>query len=217
MKKVLKTILVLIFLIITFIIFYEDILISYAKFFSVNNASKGADGILILAGNSYSRTFRAIELLKSGYSKNILITTPKMQSIKDKYRDLFQFTDSNITKEMLRMENITPIVIDSLKDGATSTFDEAYDLVYYLKKHKLKRVILVTDTFHSRRALYAFNKVLKLNGVDTKLDISSTKNEIFNEENWFKSEAGLNAYITEGFKFIIYILNSKNLKGIEEN
>ena len=217
MKKILKFFLVLIFLIGTFIIFYQEILTSYAKFFSVDNAQKGADGILILAGNSSTRTLRAIELLKNGYAKNILVTTPKNGLTKDKDLIKFYNYDNDITNKILKKKNITPIVIESLKDGATSTFDEAYDLVHYLKKHKLKRVILVTDTFHSRRALYAFNKIFELNGIDTKLNISSAKNEIFNEENWYKSELGLSAYITEGFKFIIYILNSRNLKGIEEN
>ena len=89
MKKILKFFLVLIFLIGAFIIFYQEILTSYAKFFSVDNAQKGADGILILAGNSSTRTLRAIELLKNGYAKNILVTTPKNGLTKDK--DLIKF------------------------------------------------------------------------------------------------------------------------------
>lgn len=216
-RNFLKIALVIMWIVALFAIFYGDILTSYAKFFSVDNAKKGADSILILAGNSYPRTSKAMELLNDGYAKNILITTPKEESIKDKYRDLFKFSDSQITKEILKRENIEPIRIKSLKDGATSTFDEAYDLVNYLKTNPLKRVILVTDSFHSRRALYAFEKVFELNNIETKLEISSAQNEFFNEQNWYKTEEGLNAYISEFFKFIIYILNSTNLKGIEES
>ena len=45
--------------------------------------------------------------------------------------------------------------VPSLRGGATSTFDEAHDLLAFCIKEKLKHLILVTDSFHTRRALYA--------------------------------------------------------------
>lgn len=207
-----------IFIIITILItFYENILTSYAKFFTINNASKGADAILILAGNSLARVPKVIELYENNFSKTILVTSPIKHSFREKYKELYGLNDSEITLKILKQNSITPKIVESLKGGATSTFDEAYDLVNYIKRYNLKHIILVTDRFHSRRALYAFNKVFDLNNLNIRVEVASAKNEIYNETNWFKSEAGLSAYVSEGFKFIIYLLRSRNLEVIKES
>ena len=52
-------------------------------------------------------------------------------------------------------------VIPSLSGGATSTFDEAEDALYYAGEKGWKRIIIVTDEFHTRRAHYAFKKIFK--------------------------------------------------------
>jgi len=197
------------FLLLFTIFFYEKVLISYAKFFKVDNATKGADIILILAGNTNTRVKKAIELYENNYSKAVAMTTTK--AIKNpKYS--FLLSDFNLTKEMLLDSDIEPLIISSIKDGATSTFDEAIDLLN--SDLNLSRVILVTDSFHSRRARYAFEKIF--DDTNVTFEVASATNRIYNESNWYKTEAGLSSYISEGFKFIIYILNSKNIEGVEE-
>ena len=52
-------------------------------------------------------------------------------------------------------------IIPSKDDGATSTFDEAFDALSFAKENNWKRIIIVTDNFHTRRALHAFEKVFQ--------------------------------------------------------
>ena len=107
--------------------------------------------------------------------------------------------------------------VPSLKGGATSTFDEAHDLLAFCVKEKLKHLILVTDSFHTRRALYAFKKVFKDKDRDIKIEVAASQNEIFNEDNWWRSDRGISAYILEPLKFIVYFFGSQNVSFIQND
>ena len=97
-------------------------------------------------------------------------------------------------------------LVPSLKGGATSTFDEAYDLLAFCNKENLTHIIIVTDSYHTRRAFYAFNKVFE--GSNIKVEVSAAPNEIFNEEDWWFSDRGISAYILAPIKFVVYLFSS---------
>jgi uncharacterized SAM-binding protein YcdF (DUF218 family) len=205
--------LILVF-ILTFILFSDKLLTSYAKSFTVNTASKGADIIFILGGNPKTRPAKAIELLKDGYSNSINMTNIKDKALK--YQEFF-VREEKLTQNILKSENIELKMLPCIKKGgATSTYDEAYSVALFAKKQNLKHIIIVTDAFHTARALYAFKKVFKLQGLNAKLEIAPAYNGVYLENNWWKTEKGLRAYIIEPIKFFFYIFNSRNLKAIDE-
>lgn len=213
-KKSFYFILITVAILTTLYLSLESILIAYAKFLKVDNPTKGADAILILAGSSSTRAAKAIELLESNYSNRVLLTSPKELALK--YRDITQ-SDSKITEKILKFKSIEYEKIPSIKDGATSTFDEAYDFVALLNREKIEHLILVTDSFHSRRAKFAFDKILKLHNIENvKVEVASAENSIYSENNWWRSELGIKSYVTEFFTFILYLFNSRNLTSIEE-
>lgn len=198
----------------TFIIIsiHPFILRSYAEFFTINNYTKGADAVLILGGSADTRAKKAIELYRNGYAKNILITQPK-PPIKE-YEDII-VSDFDNMKDILKFEKVEYNIVEDINGGAKSTFDEARDLIIYLNKHPFERVIIVTDNFHTRRAKYAFDKIFNNSECKTIIEIAGATNQIYDESNWWKTERGLNAYVSEGFKYIIYLINDNNIKGIE--
>ena len=59
-------------------------------------------------------------------------------------------------------------VIPNRDGGATSTFDEAVDVLSFAKLRNWKRIIIVTDFFHTRRALHAFGKVFAFGSNEQK-------------------------------------------------
>ena len=61
-------------------------------------------------------------------------------------------------------KNINWKILLASDGGATSTFDEAADALKYAKENDWKRLIIVTDHFHTCRALCAFEKVFKDSG-----------------------------------------------------
>ncbi len=213
-KKIFGLIAVLLIIfVLVFAIFSDKILTSYAKSFTVNTATKGADLIFILGGNPKTRPAKAVELVKDKYSNKIYMTFIKDKALK--YQEFF-VREEQLTHNILMSQSIPLKMIPCIKkDGATSTFDEAYSLANYVKKQNLKHIIIVTDAFHTRRALYGFEKVFRLQGLDVKLEVAPAYNGVYLENNWWKTEKGLRSYIIEPIKFFFYVFNSRNLKSVE--
>ena len=187
---------------------YKFFLINYAHFFSVDNPTTGADAIVILRGPGLTRVPKALDLYAEGYSKRILLTD--LKSLNSNISHLFR-TNIQRAKEISKIVN-TPAnfeSVPSLKGGAKSTFDEAYDLLAFCTKEKIKHLIIVTDRFHTRRALYTFKKVFNDSGI--KLEASGAANDIFNEKNWWRSDIGIATYILEPIKFFVYMLSNQNI------
>ena len=78
----------------------------------------------------------------------------------------------------------------------------------YCRKNGFKHLIIVTDNSHTRRALYAFKKVFQ--GSAVRIEAMGAPNHIYNEQNWWKTDSGISAYLLEGVKYIVYLLNDKN-------
>ena len=95
-------------------------------------------------------------------------------------------------------------LLPSLSGGATSTFDKAEDTRALAMQEGWKRIILVTDEFHTRRSLLAFKKVF----VDSKtlVQIAGAPNEVFAVDDWWQSDRGILAYLGETVKYPIYLL-----------
>ena len=194
--------------IVTIVIFqYKSILTNYAEFYTINNATSGADAIVILSGGKATRIPHALNLFTKDYAPRLLLTDEKKSSVR--FAHLFA-TNQEIAQAMIDELTISvPITtVPSLKGGATSTFDEAYDLIKFSETAGFKRLILVTDAFHTRRAYHAFQKVFK--GSKIYLEMSAAKNEIYNESNWWTSDQGISAYVLESIKYPVYLLLSRN-------
>jgi len=186
---------------------YQPILSSYAEFYTVNNATSGADAIVVLSGGKASRIPHALNLFAENYAPRLLLTDEKKRSLR--FAHLFS-TNEEIAQAMIdELKLSVPIItVASLKGGATSTFDEAYDLRKFSEAEGFKRLILVTDAFHTRRAYHAFQTVFA--GSEIRLEMSAAQNDIFNESNWWTSDQGISAYVLESIKYPVYLLSSRN-------
>ncbi|MFT5971011.1 MAG: uncharacterized SAM-binding protein YcdF (DUF218 family) [Flavobacteriales bacterium] len=196
------------------VVFHKPLLRVYASWFYVENATKGADAILMLSGGDETRFTHTMKLMEAGFSNRVLFThsrTPKR-----KYSRFFKHREE-VVLDICAFEGMDCCVVPSLKEGATSTFDEAYDLAAYCLENNLKHIIIVTEQFHTRRAYYGFKKVFDLQAVPVKLEISGAPNQHFTNNNWWKTESGLTNYFLEPLKLLMYHLNSKNIEDVKEN
>ena len=193
---------------------YRSILTAYAKFFTVNNATPGADVIVVLSGGKDTRIPHALKLFEEGYAPEILLTDEKKRNIR--FAHLFP-TNEMIAQAMIEeLEMSVPVsTILSQKGGATSTFDEAYDLLKLSENKRYRHLILVTDAFHTRRAYHAFQTVFE--DTEIKIEMSAASNEIFNVNNWWTSDQGISAYVLESIKYPVYLLSSRNVTFIRND
>lgn len=207
--------LIIIFGIITTSIFkHKFILTKYAEFFTINNAKPGADAIFVLSGRQINRIPHALNLFNKGFAPRLLLTKQKKSN--KLFSHLF-YSNQEIAEAMANELKIrAPInTIPSVKGGATSTFDEAYDLLNFSKNNNLNHLILVTDTYHTRRAYHAFKHVFAETNI--QIEMSAAKNEIFDKNNWWTSDQGISAYVLESIKYPIYLFSSKNADFIKND
>ena len=197
------------------ILFQHKFLLSeYAKFFTINNAKPGADAIVVLSGAEATRIPHALRLFNEGYAPRLILTEEKKHN--HLFADLFPTNDEIARAIIEKLELSVPIItVPSIKGGATSTFDEAYDLKKFSEKEGFIHLIIVTDAFHTRRALHAFNSVF--DGTKIRLEMSAAQNEIFDENNWWTSDKGISAYVLESIKYPIYLISSKNVNFIRND
>lgn len=213
MKKFLIFITAVTFIMLVVLTQYQPILTSYACYFSVSNASKGADALVVLSGGIITRLPCAIKLYQQGYAPRIILTQarhphPQLKQIWDEE----WMIAPRITQELNATVNV--VYLPAQKPGGdTSTFDEAYDIKQYSLKHHFKHLIIVTDAYHTRRALYAFEKVL--HGTGIRLEAMGAETFLFRDSDWWKSDAGIQAYVMEGIKYIVYHLSDKNISFIK--
>ena len=214
MKKWLVVIILFSGLIAVSISQYRSILTAYAKFFTVNNATPGADVIVVLSGGKETRITHALKLFEEGYAPEMLLTDEKKRNIR--FSHLFP-TNEMIAQVMIEeLEMSVPVsTIQSQKGGATSTFDEAYDLLKLSENKRYRHLILVTDEFHTRRAYHAFQTVFE--NTEIKIEMSAASNEIFNVNNWWTSDQGISAYVLESIKYPVYLLSSRNVTFIRND
>ena len=127
-----KVIIVVIVILILLISQYKLMLIGYARFFTIDNPTYGVNApIVILSGSSLNRVSKALELYEKGYGDRLLLTTERRRN--PNWIKLYP-TNEESAEKIAQALNIQVEfeMVPSLKGGATSTFDEAYDLLQFL-------------------------------------------------------------------------------------
>jgi uncharacterized SAM-binding protein YcdF (DUF218 family) len=208
MKKILLFLIVLIVSAAVVATQFPSLLTRYARLFSVDNATPGADALVVLAGGIIPRLPYAIELYQQGYAPRIILTEARHPN--PRFRQVWN-GEWSIAPGIISFLNVKVnlVYLPSLKKGGvTSTFDEAYDLREYCLKNKFHHLIIVTDRYHTRRALLAFEKVMAGTGI--RIEAAGAANDMFSEANWWQTDTGISSYIMEGIKYVVYFMTDKN-------
>ena len=109
-------------------------------FLCVDSGPVKADVIVVLGGGSHERPERAAELFKEHAAPRIIISG---------------FGDAEASRRMLMAAGVPANAIE-LETRSRTTRENAQFTVNLLREQKLKRVILVTSWYHSRRAVACF-------------------------------------------------------------
>ena len=112
------------------------------KFLTVEQKPEKADAIVMLGGESFYRPARAMELFRQGLAPLVVVTG---KGDVDEMRYWFE-------------KNGLPMLEFRAEADSTNTWQNARFTVLILRKMKMRKVILVTSWYHSRRALACFRK-----------------------------------------------------------
>jgi uncharacterized SAM-binding protein YcdF (DUF218 family) len=97
--------------------------------------------------------------------------------------------------------------VNDLRGPATSTMDEADRIAAYVKADaKVKRVVIVTSSFHSRRAFRIFRDRFEKAGVRITINVSPSRYTDFNPVIWWRRKSYASIVVTEWLKIFYYVL-----------
>ena len=88
------------------------------------------------------------------------------------------------------------IIIDQ---RSTNTIENAQEVRRYLEEKNLSSVLVVTSSYHARRAHYIFEKVLHRR--DYRIEMTWQDREPFDQGDWWKSPTGIWVTTSEYVKF----------------
>jgi uncharacterized SAM-binding protein YcdF (DUF218 family) len=109
-------------------------------FLTVDSGPVKADVLVLLGGGSHERSERTAELFKEHVAPRIIISGAG---------------DCEINRHLLLAAGV-PAKAMELENKSTTTQENARLTIKLLREQKVKRVILVTSWYHSRRALACF-------------------------------------------------------------
>lgn len=166
-----------------------------------------ADVIFVLGGSSvyFERTRKAAELYKKGVSEKIYLTDDGGRggwSQKENRNPTF----AELAKNELVKNGVPAEKIEILQPQVTGTIYEARILADTAKSKNVKTVLLVTSAYHTRRAFWICDKILRENNTEISLGIVSPDTGIDTPKPqiWWLSPNGWNFVAGEYVKSLAY-------------
>ena len=159
----------------------------------VNNPEK-SDAIIMLAGDQVDqRYWRALELLRGGYGHHLLVDAGTGQVYGQPYSDLAAGFIARTAGENASQVSLCIIKGDSTKEEAPQVGECLEKL-----QPAPHSVLLVTDDYHTRRALSIFRQRLP----QLHWTAGAVSNDFLFGQPWWKNREWAKTYLTEWEKLL---------------
>ena len=159
----------------------------------VNNPEK-SDAIVMLAGDQADlRYWRALELLRSGYGRHLLVDAGNGEVYGQSYVDLAANFIAHTAGDNASQVSNCVIHGDSTKEEASQVGECLAKL-----QPPPHSVVLVTGDYHTRRALSIFRQRLP----QIHWTAGATRNDFLFGQPWWKNREWAKTYLTEWEKLL---------------
>ena len=150
---------------------------------------EAADIIVALAGDgSGRRLLRAAELVEQGYAPRVLIPGP---------RTAYGARESDLALEFARREGLDMEVLEGFPVDVTSTLEELAFVDRELQRRGVKKALVVTSNFHTRRARNIYRK--HTSGAIEYIFVAADSPR-FDPDSWWKTRDGKEVLVIEYIK-----------------
>jgi uncharacterized SAM-binding protein YcdF (DUF218 family) len=176
-----------------------------AKALIVRSDLARADAIVVLAGSAtyLERTDWASRMYKQGRAPVIILTNdnvPGGWSVARQRNPMIV----ELAAEELRRKGVPAERIDTISETVSSTYEEALRLREYAINHDLRSILIVTSSYHSRRALWTLRRVFEGSGIEIGLDAPGTGVQTPAPATWWWHGSGWQIVPGEYVKIIYY-------------
>jgi uncharacterized SAM-binding protein YcdF (DUF218 family) len=157
-----------------------------------------ADAVIVLGGGGPERTWQGVKLMTDGYADWYIVTNAPldMPGIRDSYADL-----------MIREAVWAGLSEDRILTApglVESTVAEARAARRLAEERGFRSLIIVSDSFHTRRARLIFQDEFKGSGI--RISVRPAEQSQYDPDRWWKTSEGLNTTWNEYAKLIVFWL-----------
>ncbi len=163
-------------------------------FLALNQSPRHSDAIIVLGGGPEQRVSKAVQLLREGYAPRLLLSGGAIYNP-------WQTQAQHMEQEAVTL-GISPKRI-LLENHSQTTVQNALYSLQVMKSHHLNSAIIVSSTFHMRRAWLDFLYVFSGQGI--RLSFSSSPYPGYHPETWWQSAEGRNITASEYAKMVYTI------------
>jgi uncharacterized SAM-binding protein YcdF (DUF218 family) len=162
---------------------------------AVSDPLRHADAAVVLGGGFETRPAAAAQLYKDGDVAQILVSSAGADHTGT--ADL-----GNIDRQALIKFGVPAAAIIEFGNRPSSTYEEARALVEWAAQNRVRRIIVPTEIFTSRRVRWILRHELGKVGVDARVETLAP--EFYNFDDWWDSKTGLSDFASEFTKYLYY-------------
>jgi uncharacterized SAM-binding protein YcdF (DUF218 family) len=179
----------------------EPVLIAAGHWLAAGERPRVTDFVMVLPGGAETRPFVAAALVRRGWAQRVLIPqTEELPAVDDGVMP----PNHELIRRVLEVRGVANERIQVLPGRSNSTWTDAAALREFLTVNPQATVAVVTNDYHVRRSQWVFRKVL--GHAADRLCFISAPTDSFSPNDWWRYEAGLQAYLGEFGKFLIYLV-----------
>jgi uncharacterized SAM-binding protein YcdF (DUF218 family) len=167
----------------------------------VSTPPHAVDDVLVLGGGADTRPFVAAALYKAGLARRVLLPTVRSSP---ESADGAVPAEHEIMRQVLLKRGVPSEAIELLPGEVSTTAEEARALRQYLDEHPGRRLAVVTNDYHTRRARWIFRSEIGDRAADVAFFAASTDD--FDAHDWWQSETGFKRYCDEYVKLLAYLV-----------
>jgi uncharacterized SAM-binding protein YcdF (DUF218 family) len=169
-----------------------------------------ADAIVMLSGSStfVERARMAAQLQRAGVAPRIVLTNDNHRGGWSQAQQRNPFYYESAVAE-LRRQGVDGNAIVVLQQPVSSTFDEAVLVERYASENHLNSILIVTSSYHSRRALRTFRRALGEAGREVGIVAVAPGLQSPRPATWWVSPLGWQMVPLEYFKLVYYEVSGK--------
>lgn len=169
------------------------ILRGFVEWWIVDEALQGSEAIVVLGGDSIfgDRVRHAVELYRRGWAPRLVLSGRTLRA---------NFNEVELMRPEALDLGVPRRAILSFPQNASSTLEEAMALRRYLAEENIRRIVVVTSNYHTRRARMIFRRVFRGTGVD--LQLSAANDVGFDPRRWWEDRSSRNQLLLELIKTV---------------
>jgi uncharacterized SAM-binding protein YcdF (DUF218 family) len=142
-----------------------------AELLIVKSQISSPDAIVVMSGSStyLERADWAAKLYREGRAPIIILTNDGLMSGWDRVQERNPYFYELAARE-LQQRGVPESKIQVVSDLALGTYEETLGVRDYAAAHNLKRLLIVTSGYHSRRTLWSVRRACEGSGIELGID-----------------------------------------------